>query len=155
MNRAAKIASHLCRTADERDLFHVLNEYLKHVPQEVKEATSDNPVRLLTHVKPRIDKGTAESVPVWFSKRSIGKTYFAQLFKESLLLAQIPADEVKITLRCMRATTITNLRASGEFTDAEIRTRTGHISDRALSSYERPSGKDLKRRLSAAILEVI
>ena len=149
VNRDQKVVEHTCRIDDERDLFFVLNEYLKHVPRSVKEASDANPVRLLVHLKPNL-KDPAGS-PIWFTLRSIGKNYFPKLLKESFTVSKLDIEELKITLKSVKSSTITKLRASGEFTDAEIRSRTGHISDRALSAYERPSGKKLKTRLSAAI----
>ena len=149
VNREQKKVDHTCRIDDERDVFVVLNEYLKHVPRKVKEANDENPVRLLNHLKQNL-KDPAGS-PIWFTLRPIGKNYFPKLFKESFTVSNLEIDELKISLKSVKSSTITKLRASGEFTDAEIRSRTGHISDRALSSYERPSGKDLKIRLSAAI----
>ena len=103
----------------------------------------------MNHLKQNL-KDPADS-PIWFTLRPIGKNYFPKLFKESFIVSKLDIDELKITLKSVKSSTITKLRASGDFTDAEIRSRTGHISDRALSSYERPSGKNLKIRLSAAI----
>ena len=51
VNREQKKVDHTCRIDDERDVFVVLNEYLKHVPRRVKEANDENPVRLLNHLK--------------------------------------------------------------------------------------------------------
>ena len=77
-----------------------------------------------------------------------------------LYMSNIPVEELKVmletlSLRVLRGTTITKLRASGQFTDAEIRTRTGHISDGSLNAYEKPAGKHLRSRLSAAIRGII
>ena len=137
------MVDHTCRIDDERDVFVVLKEYLQHVPRQVKEANDENPVRLLNHLKQNL-KDPADS-PIWFTLRPIGKNYFPKLFKESFIVSKLDIDELKITLKSVKSSTITKLRASGDFTDAEIRCRTGHISDRALSSYERPSGKNLKK----------
>ena len=160
VNRDQKIVDHECECSDERDVYFILNEYLKHCSEEARSATNEKPTRLLTHVKPYLTKEKAKSTTVWYSARPVGRHYFRQLFKESFAMSNIPVEELKVlletlSLRVLRGTTITKLRASGQFTDAEIRTRTGHISDGSLNAYEKPAGKHLRSRLSAAIRGII
>lgn len=151
VNRDQKVVEHLSMISDTRDLHYILTEYLKHCTSDVRNATDQKPVKLLNHAVHLLSKDKAAHKTIWYSQRQIGKNYFAQLFKESITLAGISDNQLQYTLRIIRSSTITKLRSSGKFSDAEIRTRTGHISDRSLSSYERPSQKDLTRKLSAVI----